>query len=341
MRYCTLSLGPVLGHLLHQRARQSAPRRLDAFDSRRKLAVVARQHHAVGSRHGHPARCFERLGRLVDEKGVEALAREQRVGCAGQRAGHDARRVEKLLTDAQLQFGGAVAQSSDFLVERLAAPAAGCGVQLADGAAYGPKLRIVGVGLEAPLVGEGEHLVVDARRVADAQYRDAPVDEFFGNPVDRHVALRAYQYLTLAPQYLIDGLDQGGGFPRAGRAVDHGDVVRAEHLADGQFLGAVEPWQADRLGRPFPGRQRPVDDVAQVGGAVVACGDDRVEGGEHEAVRRLVETQLHAQPLGPFEGGQCCRIGQFDHHAVGFGVTDRGREGQVREPARGVLFEEA
>ena len=38
------------------------------------------------------------------------------------------------------------------------------------------------MGLEATLVGEGEHLVIDAGRIADAQDIDATVYEFFGDP---------------------------------------------------------------------------------------------------------------------------------------------------------------
>ena len=76
--------------------------------------------------------------------------------------------------------------------------AAAFATQLAYRLAYAPELRIVGVCFEAAFVGERQHLVVDTRRVANAQHVHTTVDKFLRYPVDSHIALRTYQHLTLS-----------------------------------------------------------------------------------------------------------------------------------------------
>ena len=164
--------------------------------------------------------------------------------------------------------------------------------QFAYSLAYGPKLGIVGVGLEASLVGETQHLVVDARGIANAQYGNAPIDQFLRDPVHRHVALCAHQHLALAHQCLVDGLDERRRLSCARRAVDDHHVLGAHYLADGLLLGAVEPRQAhwtETIGLCWLGT---VEKVAQVGQAVALCRDHAVEGIEHLAIARLVKREL-------------------------------------------------
>ena len=133
----------------------------------------------------------------VDEERVVFLSVEQTVGSPGEGRGNDAGLVEKLAADAYLQFGGTALQTVHLLMIVVGIPSA-LRAQLPDGLADAPQLWIVGVGLESPLVGEGEHLVVDAGGVADTQHIDAAVYKLFGNPVNGHVALCAHQHLTLA-----------------------------------------------------------------------------------------------------------------------------------------------
>ena len=157
-------------------------------------------------------------------KCAELLTFEQSVAAAYERAGYDAGLAEELGIDADLQFGGAFLEAFQFLVEPFISPFP-VGAEVADGLADAPQEGIVGMRLEAPLVGEGEHLIVDARGIADAQDVDAPVDEFLGYPVDGHVALGADQYLVFAAECLVDSLDEGGGFAGAWRTVDDGHIL--------------------------------------------------------------------------------------------------------------------
>ena len=97
--------------------------------------------------------------------------------------------------------------------------------EVADGLADAPKQGVVGMGLEAPLVGEGEHLVVDTGGIADAQDIDAAVHQFLGDPVDGHIALGADQHLILATEGFVDSLDEGGGLAGTGRAVNDSYIL--------------------------------------------------------------------------------------------------------------------
>ena len=140
--------------------------------------------------------------------------------------------------DADLEFGGPFFETFEFLVVAVAAPFA-VGAEVADGLADAPEEGVVGVCLKAPLVGEGEHLIVDAGRVADAENVDATVDKFFRDPVDGHVALGADQDLVFAAEGFVDGLDEGGGLAGAGRAVDDGDIFGAEDFIHRILLSAI------------------------------------------------------------------------------------------------------
>ena len=78
--------------------------------------------------------------------------------------------------------------------------------------------------LEATFVGKRQHFVVYSGRVAYSKHGNAAVDKFFGNPVDGHVRLGADQYLRLAHQRFVDGLNEGGGLAGAGRSVNNHHV---------------------------------------------------------------------------------------------------------------------
>ena len=147
--------------------------------------------------------------------------------------------------DADLQFGGAFLEAFQFLVEPLISPFT-VTPEVADGLADRPEEGVVGMRLETTLVSEGEHLIVDARGIADAQDVDAPVDEFLGYPVDGHVALGADQYLVFAAECLVDSLDEGGGFAGTGRPVDDGHILGAENLVDSILLCAVQVREVHR-----------------------------------------------------------------------------------------------
>ena len=66
--------------------------------------------------------------------------------------------------DGKLYFGSTVAQAVDFLVAFFRVSL--LRIKLSYGAAQSPELRVVGVRLEAPFVGERKHFVVHSRGVA-------------------------------------------------------------------------------------------------------------------------------------------------------------------------------
>ena len=149
------------------------------------------------------------------------------------------------------------------------------------------------MGLEAPLVGEREHLVVHTGRIADAEDVQAAVDQLLGNPVDGHVALGAYQHLRLAAQRLVDGFDEGCRLARAGRAVDDGYIFSTQHLVDGMRLGGVQVVEAHVGESVGLGLLTRVEKVAKVAQAPLGT-HGAVEGLEHQAVGGLVEEELDA-----------------------------------------------
>ena len=285
-------VGLVLHYALHQRAPQAHLHGLVALHRGRQLAVVAGEHHPADAPHGYPAGGLKGLGGLVDEQRAELHAVEQAVGAAHKCGGDHPRLAKQFAVDAHLQFGGARLQTLHLLVIVLAAalpPAA----QLAHGLAYSPQLRVVGVGLEAPLIGGRQHLVVDLGGVAQPQHVDATVGELLGNPVYRHVALRAHQHLVLPAQSLVDGLDERGGLPRAGRPMHDGHVLGTQHLVDGPLLSLVQVGEVHGLDGELGRLLARVEKVAQVAQPPFAL-YGTVERTEHGAVARLVEKQLHA-----------------------------------------------
>ena len=178
----------VFHDAFHERLAEACFEGCETLDGGGQLAVVAGEDDAGHPTDGDPAGRFEGLCRLVDEEGAEFLAFEQAVGRTHEGTGDDTGLAEELGIDADLQFGGPFFEAFEFLVVAVAAPFT-VGAEVANGLADAPKEGIVGVCLKAPLVGEGEHLIVDAGRVADAENVDATVDEFFRDPVDGHVAL--------------------------------------------------------------------------------------------------------------------------------------------------------
>ena len=154
----------ALRDLLHERTVQTGAGGFGAFDGGRQLVMVAGQDDAVGTRNGNPAGGFERLRRFVDEEGGEVAVRQHPVGRADEGGGDDPRFIEQLRIDFDFQFRGTLAQAGEAVAHGVAVGIAPAG--FADGLTDAPKLRIVGVGLKTAFVGEREHFVVHARRVA-------------------------------------------------------------------------------------------------------------------------------------------------------------------------------
>ena len=110
----------------------------------------------------------------------------------------------------------------EFLVTPLAVTA-----QVTNSFTDGPQVWIVWVCFEASLIGERQHLVIDTRGVAYAQHIDAAVYEFLRYPVDSHITLCTYQYLTLAHQCFTDGLHQCGGLACSWGTMDDSNILGA------------------------------------------------------------------------------------------------------------------
>ena len=328
-------LGVVLHDALHERLAQSAAQGGDALHRRWQLTMVACKHHTRGAAHGNPAGSLQSLCRLVDEQRPKLHAVQQPVGCSRERGGYDTRLAKQLGVDAQLQLGGTALQTFHLLVPAVRAFA--LRPQLAHGLAQAPQLRVVGMCLEAPLIGERQHLVVDPCGVAYAQDRDATVNELLGNPVNRHVALGTHQHLTLPLQRLVNGLHERRRLARAWRAMHHHHVFRPQHLVHRLLLCGVEPREAHGRESEMLGfHRRRVEEVAQISQAVALGTHGAVEGLEHQAVGGLVKRQLHTQ--------RCARllqlhrprhVGQRHHHASPVGIAHRGGERQI---ADGDLF---
>ena len=336
-------LGLGLRQALHEGAFQSAAGGFGALDGGGQLLVVAGQDDAVGAADGYPAGGLEGLGGLVDEEGAEAPSVQQAVVGAYEGGGDDVRRVEEVGVYLHLEGGGAVAQAAEAVAQGLASGivrAAGAALEGTELAADGPELRVGGVRLEAAFVGEGQHLVVDARGVADAQDGEAAVDEALRYPVDGGVALRADQHLGFAVEGLVDGLDQRRGLARAGRAVDDGHVAGAEHAVDGGLLRGVEPRQAHGVELAEAGLLCAQQQVAQLGQAVATGAGHVGQGFEHGAVGGLVEEQLHTHGVGALHVEHGVHAGHDEDHARVVGVGHGGLEGVVGYLPVGRLAEE-
>ena len=326
----------VLDDTLHERLAQSTLHRGDALHRRRQLTVVAGEDDAVGPADGYPTGGLERLRGLVDEERGKLLTFKQTVSRTHQGAGDDTRLAEELRIDAYLQFGSPRLQPLQFLVIVLAPPLVVL-AQFAYGLAYGPQLRIVGMGLEAALIGEAEHLVIDACGIADAQHVDAAVDELLADPVDGHIALRANQHLTLAHQRLVDGLDERRGLAGAWRTVHHLHILGPQHLVDGPLLRLVEPGKRHGVEAEPLGRHIRIEQVAQVGQPVALGVDDAVEGIEHRTVARLVKRQLYADGLFAALQVERVALGNDDHHAVAIDIRHGAGEREIADAWLGIV----
>ena len=287
--------------------------------------MVAGKNHAVGPTDGNPACRLERLGCLVNEKGAEPFAVEQLVGCTHQGRCDDAHLPEDVVVDAHLEFHGHFLEAVEFLVEMLGLLAT-APPHLAHVAPHLPQLGVVGVVGKAPFVGETQHLVVDARGVADAQDGYAAIHQFLADPVDGGVALGAHQDLGLAHERLVDGLDQGGRLARAWWAVQHAHVLGPQNIVHGPLLARIQPREAHVLETEGLDRLAAVKQVAQIGQAVALGVDDALQGVKHHAVTRLVKEQLHAQRQLGILQLQRVPFGDGDDHAVTVHIGDVARE---------------
>ena len=190
-------------------------------------------------------------------------------------------------------------------------------------------------------VGEGQHLVVDTRWVADAQHADAAIHKFLRNPIHRRVTLRAHQHLRLAMQRFVDGFDQCGGLACAGRAVDDGHVACTQHLVDGRLLRGVQPGEADGIEFSEAGFQGAQQCIAQFGQAIAFGAEHVGQCFEHRAVAGLVEVELHTQPVGRLNIYNSPSARHYYHHAGLVGITDASLEVVVVEASVCCLSEEA
>ena len=103
--------------------------------------------------------------------------------------------------------------------------------------------------LKAPLIGELQHLVVYPCRIAYSQHVYASVDKLLAYPVYGHIALCAYQYLTLTGKSLIDSFNESCGLSCSGRPVHYGNILGSQHFVDGMLLCGIQPWQC-YIGEP-------------------------------------------------------------------------------------------
>lgn len=258
--------------------------------------------------------------------------------------GDDVGPVQQVGVDLHFEGGDAVAQAGEVaaqgfaLAEGAAAALRGSPAQLPPQA---PQLGVGGVPLEAPLVGEGQHLVGHPHGVPYAEHAQPPVRKLLGYPVDGGVALGADQHLRLAAEGLVDGLDEGGGLARARGAVHDGHVPCAQDAVDGCLLCRVQPGQAHGVQLAEAGRDGAQEDVAQLGQAVAAGPGHVFQRLEHGAVTRLVQGKLYAQ--GPcvlhLEHGS--RPGHDRGHAAVVGIAHRALRPEVLHLAVGRLAEEA
>ena len=330
----------VLDDALHERLAQSCLQGGEALHGGWQLAVVAGKDDAAHAPHGNPAGGFESLGGFVDKQGAELLAFQQSVGRAYEGTGDDTGFAEELGIDAHLEFGGALLQSFQFLVVALVTPFA-VAPDIPDGLADAPEQLVVGVCFEASLVGEAEHLVIDAGWIADAEHVEPAVDKLFRYPVDGHVALGADEHLTLPSQCLIDGFHEGGGLARAGRPVYDGHILGPEHLVDGILLRLVQVrevhWgESEGLGLHPSTASLPlrggvgggIEEVSQVGEPSFRP-HHAVEGLEHHLIAGLVEEKLYAHILGSLHVDELAVVGHGDDHAVALDIADGGGEGEV------------
>ena len=208
------------------------------------------------------------------------------------------------------------------------------GTEIADSLADGPKQLVVGMSLEAPFVGEGEHLVVDTRRIADAQDIDATIDKFFGDPVNGHIALCADKHLVLASKCLINGLDEGGGLASTWGTVDDGHILRLQDLIDGLLLGTVQISEVHRREAEGLCRLMRIKQISQITEPSF-CPHHTVKGLKHHLITRLIEEQLDAHVLCPLHIDKLAVVRHSDHHPVAIDIADGACEIEVADGISG------
>ena len=185
--------------------------------------------------------------------------------------------------------------------------------------------------LEAPLVSEAEHLVVDTCGVANTQHVDTPVYEFLADPVNRHVALCTDKYLTLAHQRLVDSLNKRRCLTRSWRPMNNRHVFSPQHFVDCAFLSHIEPGKRHRGKRETSSCHLRIEEIAEISQSVVLGFNDTVQGIEHHAVARLVKRQLHAYRLINTLQVERMTLRDNDHHAVALRVRYRAREREIMD----------
>ena len=164
-----------LNNALHQGLAKSSLQSRKALDGRRKLTMVASKDDTTDTAHGNPAGSLQGLSSFVDEQGAELLSFQQTTATAHKGRGNDTCLAKEVAVDANLQLRGATFQAFQLLMKTLVTPFA-MAPQLADSLSDGPELRVVRMRLEASLVGERQHLIVDFTGIADAQNIDATID---------------------------------------------------------------------------------------------------------------------------------------------------------------------
>ena len=183
------------------------------------------------------------------------------------------------------------------------------------------------MGLETPLIGEAQHLIVHPSGVSDPQNVDTPIHKFLTNPVYSHITLRANEHLTLAHQRLIDSFYQCRGLAGARRSVDDSHVLSPQHLVYGPLLSGVEPWKSSRLKGESLRFSVGIEQFAQLRQPIILGRNHSVERVEHRFVARFVERQLHTdRSFGRLKVEQRRRVGHNDNHAVTVYVGNRARE---------------
>ena len=201
--------------------------------------MVAGKYHPRHPSDRNPTSRLKRLCCLIDKQRAELLTLEQSVCRANQCTGDDTSLTKELGVYAHFEFGGPFFQAFHLLMVFLIATLA-VRPQLTDSLTDSPEQFVVGMTLETSFVGEREHLIIHSRRIAYTQHVDATIDEFLGDPVDRHITLSTYQHLVLATQCLIDSLNEGGCLTCSRRTVNDSHVLRPQHLVYRILLGLIE-----------------------------------------------------------------------------------------------------
>ena len=187
------------------------------------------------------------------------------------------------------------------------------------------------MGLEAPLVGKRQHLVVHARGITYSQYGHPAVHQLLANPVHGHIRLCTHQHLGFPSQRLVDGLHQRRRLACARRSVYHRYVLRPQHTVHGLLLrlvqiGKLHRGKAERLSLLLR-----IKEVAQIPQPSFRP-HHALQRVEHHPIRRLVERQLHAHLLlATLQVYQRRIVGNAHHHPFPVDIAHRTRKVEVLE----------